>query len=185
MSTPSDLAPVRRNVELKARLDDLAAARRIACELATQLLGTQRQVDTYFRVAQGRLKLREIDQATGQLIWYSRPDQTAAKTSEYRLVEVCDCAGLRAALAEACGVLVEVDKQREVFLFEQVRIHLDEVRGLGSFLEFEAVLQPDEPIEAGLRQVALLSERFQLTSRQQVAASYSDLLREASRSCQS
>lgn len=172
---PADL---RRNVELKVRLPDLEKVRRVACELATQRLGTQQQVDTYFRVAHGRLKLRVINGEHAQLVWYERPDQVAAKTSHYRLVDVADPAGLTAALDAACGRLIEIVKQREIYLFHNVRIHLDEVRELGCFLEFEAVLQPGEAIDKGERQVALLAERFGLAADQQIAASYSDLLLE-------
>ncbi len=77
-----------RNVELKARLHNLAAARQIARQLATDAAGVQLQVDTYFVCPHGRMKLREIDGRTAQLIWYERPDLTASKDSDYLIVTV-------------------------------------------------------------------------------------------------
>jgi adenylate cyclase class IV len=129
-----------RNVELKARLEDLDAARALARQVATEPLGTQQQVDTYFHCPQGRLKLRQIDGRLGQLVWYARPDQPGPKASDYLVVPVSEPEKLKAALAAALGVLCVVRKRREIFLYHNVRIHLDEVEGLGSFLEFEAVL---------------------------------------------
>ncbi|MGK3856667.1 class IV adenylate cyclase, partial [Enterococcus faecium] len=82
----------------------------------------------------GRLKLREIDGQAAVLIWYDRPDHDAARLSKYHLVPVADPAALKAALTDALGVRGEVRKRREIYLWHNVRIHLDEVAGLGSFL---------------------------------------------------
>lgn len=173
MPSPSAL---RRNVELKVRLTNLNAARRVARQLATSPLLREHQVDTYYHARAGRLKLRVIDGARGQLVWYDRPDTTASKTSRYRLIEVNDPAATHAALEAACGVLVVVDKRREIYLHENVRIHLDRVAGLGTFLEFEAVLAPREPVSKGRRQLLNLVKAFGLTDDQRVPVSYSDLL---------
>src|SRR5689334_1468557 len=107
----TDLA---RNIELKARLPSLSAARQTAVRLATQHVGHQRQIDTYFHAPQGRLKLREIEGSTAQLVWYERPDQTGPKTSHYYLVPVADPVGLKQALTAAMGVRAVVDKNREI-----------------------------------------------------------------------
>ncbi len=147
-----------RNVELKARLADLAAARKIAQRLATEHLGVQQQVDTYFHCPHGRLKLRKIDSRTAQLVWYSRPDEAGAKASDYLLVDVPDPAPETGAF-RALGVLVVVAKRREIFLHHNVRIHLDEVSGLGTFLEFEAVLDPSIDDTRGRAEVAALASR--------------------------
>ena len=135
-----DSKPPLRNIELKARLPSLAAAREIAAALATSGPERQHQIDTYFACAQGRFKLREIDGQTAQLVAYARPNGSHPRASDYRLVPVADAAALKAALADALGVQVVVEKQREIYLHHNVRIHLDEVLGLGTFLEFEAVL---------------------------------------------
>ena len=72
-----------RNIELKARLTDPDAARATARRLATESLGVLHQIDTYFRVAHGRLKLRETSNAAAELVQYRRPNDAAAKTSDY------------------------------------------------------------------------------------------------------
>jgi predicted adenylyl cyclase CyaB len=165
-----------RNVELKARLADLAAVRKIAQRLATANLGIQQQTDTYFHCRHGRLKLREIAGQPAQLIPYRRPDCAGAKGSEYRLVEVPNAIGLKQALTAALGVLAVVDKVREVFLVENVRIHLDEVAGLGKFIEFEAVLTATVDESVGQSQVAQLQRDFGIRDSDLVSGSYSDLL---------
>jgi adenylate cyclase class 2 len=128
------------NIELKARLASLDAARQIARDVATESLGTEHQKDTYFHSPGGRLKLREIEGRPAQLVAYDRPNTTQPKESAYELVPVPDPEGLKRALTRVLGIRAVVDKQREIFLYHNVRIHLDQVVGLGAFLEFEAVL---------------------------------------------
>lgn len=174
--TPPPPSPAR-NIELKARLPSLSAARAVAERIATQYLGVQRQIDTYFVAAHGRLKLREIDEPRlAQLVWYDRTNTSDAKSSDYRLVEVANPSELKAALAAAMGVRLAVDKRREIFLYENVRIHLDEVVGLGTFLEFEAVLNAGIDDRRGHEQVAWLREQFSIGDSQLIDVSYSDLL---------
>jgi len=180
------------NIELKARLTDLAAARKTAQRLATAYLGIQQQTDTYFHCPQGRLKLREIvdfgaqqqgapELATGpkhvsvQLISYDRTDQVDAKESYYQLVEISDPERVR-ELKSQMGIRAVVVKRREVYLYHNVRIHLDEVSKLGMFLEFEAVLGGDVDEAAGRAQVALLQDKFGLASADLLEGSYVDLL---------
>src|SRR5262245_32987098 len=137
-------APLRRNLELKARCPDLPAAREAALRLGARLTSTESQLDTFFRAAHGRLQLREIDGQPAVLIWYDRPDLDRPRGCDYFLVPAPDPALLKIALTAALGVRGAVRKRREVYLWHNVRAHLDEVEGLGRFLEFEAVLSPDE-----------------------------------------
>lgn len=165
----------RRNVELKASLASLEDARQTAERVATQKLAVQHQVDTYFQCTAGRLKLREINGDSAQLIWYARPDRPDARGSEYYLFDVQDPGLLKQMLASGLGVRQIVTKRRQIFLYHNVRIHLDEVEGRGSFLEFEAVLGPDHGVEEGARRVAYLREAFQLDDDCLLSGSYGDM----------
>ena len=167
----------RRNVELKARDADPAATLERALALGASDEGLLTQRDTYFAGVRGRLKLREQDggaEAGARLIAYVRPDGDQARTSAYRLAEVGDPAALRDALDAALGTLVVVDKRRRLLLYENVRIHLDEVDGLGSFVELEAVADADSDLTREHELVARLREELALGAP--VASSYSDLL---------
>lgn len=166
----------RRNIELKARIESVEAARPVARRLATATAEIERQTDTYFAGAQGRLKLRERQGLPSQLVWYDRADSETAKPSDYLLLEVADAAGLKQALTAAYGVLVVVDKRREIYLHDNVRIHLDRVAGLGDFLEFEAVLAQGDEDAAGFGKLAELAAEFAIEPQHLVATSYSDLL---------
>jgi adenylate cyclase, class 2 len=165
-----------RNIELKARLADLDAARQIALSITTNELGVQVQTDTYFHCPTGRLKLRQIDHSPAQLVWYSRPDEEGPKASDYRLVPVTNPETLKGALEAAYGIWCVVCKRREIYLYHNVRIHLDEVERLGTFIEFEAVLGPDVDDQTGHQQLGDLRERFSITDTDLLAVSYSDLL---------
>lgn len=167
----------RRNVELKARLADLERARAVARELPAENRGVLQQRDTYFDARHGRLKLREFEHRQAELIWYERANETVSRLSDYRLVPVRNPESLKAALTAAMGVLVVVEKRRELFLYRNVRIHLDTVTDLGTFLEFEAVLAPDDEQSAGEALLADLQDRFGIADSDLVAESYGDLLR--------
>jgi adenylate cyclase class 2 len=167
---------MRRNVELKARCHDLAAARAAAERIGTRFEATLHQIDTYFHVPHGRLKLREIDGVRAELIGYERPNETGDRASDYRVVPVTDTAGLKAALAAALGVRGEVRKRRDLLLWRNVRIHLDEVEGLGSFLEFEAVVSPTDNEAASREHLKQLAAALKVSEADRIAVSYSDLL---------
>lgn len=144
--------------------------------LADRPVELQTQCDTYFNCTSGRLKVREIEGRTAQLIWYQRADLAEAKGSDYRLVELSDGPGLIAALAAALGVRSVVRKQRRIYLHRNVRIHLDEVDRAGSFLEFEAVLS-DPSDESSSRQLLDdLAGRFNLAPDDLLRGSYGDML---------
>lgn len=138
--------------------------------------GWLHQTDTYFRVSHGRLKLREEEDSIVHLISYERSDDAVARESRYRLVPVSDPAGLKDALGDALGVLVVVEKSRRLLLWHGVRIHLDEVRGLGSFIEIEAVADPASDLSTEHRRASELQDALAITPDQIVAFSYSDEL---------
>jgi homotetrameric cytidine deaminase len=172
-----------RNVELKARDPDPVRTLERALALGADDRGEILQRDTYFSGARGRLKLRE--QETGasplwdELIEYSRADSTDARTSSYRRVPVADVAALREALDAAYGTLGTVTKRRRVLLWEGVRIHLDDVEGLGTYLELEAVAEADSDLSGEHDKIERLREELDIEDRNLVATSYSDLLLEA------
>jgi len=167
-------APLRRNIELKARLHDLAVARERARTVATASEPPQHQVDTYFRAAEGRLKLREINGTSAQLVWYRRTNDTSSRASDYLLVPVTEPALLKQALSGAWGIVGVVEKHREIFFYENVRIHLDQVVGRGTFLEFEAVLGATQTDASGHEQLALLRRHFDIADGDLIAGSYGD-----------
>ncbi len=164
-----------RNLELKARVVDLDAVRPLAVAVSDVPQRVLVQTDTYFRCSHGRLKLREIDGADTELIWYVRANNPEMRASDYLRVSVTDARPLREALAGACGVLVVVHKQRELFGYRNVRIHLDRVDGLGEFVELEAVLGDPPDLDAAMSDLAFLSEQLQLDPAMHVGRSYSDL----------
>ncbi|MGB4780807.1 class IV adenylate cyclase [Candidatus Methylomirabilis sp.] len=128
------------NIELKARCEDLARLRESCESLGAEGQEPERQIDTYFSVSHGRLKLRESLDASAELIHYVRDDVAGARESHYELYPVEDPEALKAMLTAALGVSVVVAKRRETFVIGNVRIHLDKVQGLGSFVELQGTI---------------------------------------------
>ena len=171
---PVDLQ-LRKNIELKVRCSDLERCRTIAQELGAGDSGSEHQKDTYFRVSRGRLKVREIQGQGTVLIWYDRADNPEARMSRYLLVPVIDSEPLITALSLAVGVQQVIEKERRIFLYRNVRIHLDKVSGLGGFLEFEAVLAPGESEASGYEQLDWLCHQFKISDNDFISDSYEGL----------
>ncbi len=168
----------KANVEFKARCADLAAARRRAEAVATERVGLDHQVDTYFATRSGRLKLRESSLSGAQLVPYLRPDLPGPRRSDYRIIPVDDAAGTKRLLAEILGVECVVEKEREILLYQNVRIHLDRVKGLGDFLELEAVFDGSAAAEAEQdRKIAYLRKELDVRDEDLVPVSYENLAR--------
>lgn len=172
-----------RNVEIKARVKDLALVRAVAERLAGAPATVLHQEDTFFRVPAGRLKLRVLGPDEAQLIYYERPNQTGPKTSHYSVAPVVDAAVLKAVLASALGVRGTVHKTRWLCLVGRTRIHLDEVEGLGSFLELEVMLQPGEDEESGRRTADELMKLLGIEPKDLIDGAYMDLLAASDERC--
>src|SRR5437867_2425612 len=130
-----------QNLELKARCPDLEMVRARAERLGAVYVGTLAQRDTFFASARlGRLKLREVTDGPAELIAYRRADLASARSSDYDIYPIADPDRLRDVLMAALGEAGVVEKRRRLYLPERTRIHLDEVRGLGDFVELETVL---------------------------------------------
>ena len=165
------------NFELKARCADLGRARECAHALATRWLGVDEQVDTYFRVSAGRLKLRESSLSGAQLVPYLRADAPLARRSDYVVIPLPEPERTKQLLSTLLGVHRVVKKRREIGLYQNVRIHLDRVEGLGDFVELEAVWDGDAAGEDEQRtKVAYLCEQLGIRDEDLVALSYEGLL---------
>jgi adenylate cyclase class 2 len=126
------------NVEFKARCNQPERIREILIGKGADYKGKDHQIDIYFNVPNGRLKLRKGN-IENSLIAYEREDYAGAKQSNIHLVRVEPESNLEQALTITLGVKVIVDKQRDIYFIENVKFHVDEVEGLGSFMEVEAI----------------------------------------------
>jgi adenylate cyclase class IV len=171
----------RQNIELKVADDDPAATERACRALGAVDHGVLEQRDTYFAVEHGRLKLREDPvEGSGELIFYLRPDESGLRSSRYWRAPSSDPSALAGLLAAAHGVVGVVTKRRRLFVYRNVRIHLDEVEGLGSFVELESVLE-DASIESDdeAQALAAVVQALDLGGRESIAGGYADLTRRA------
>jgi predicted adenylyl cyclase CyaB len=165
-----------RNLEFKARVEDLRPLYAKALALGAELWGDLRQADTYFASLRGRLKLRETAGFQAELIYYDRDESAAMRPSDYQVARTTDGDALKALLTSALGVLAVVRKRRTLLLLDTVRIHLDNVEGLGSFVEIEAPVKADEDEAAAERHLGALIGGLGFDADDGVRESYLDLM---------
>ena len=163
-------------VELKARTQDHARLRTLLTAAGADFHGTDHQIDRYYHVPEGRLKLR-TGNIERSLIFYRRADQAEAKDSSVSLTRLGseqEANSLAETLERALGVWVTVDKRREIYFIDNVKFHLDTVAGLGTFVEIEAIGETEAEREALAGQVAHFRELLGIRSEDLLADSYSD-----------
>lgn len=171
-----------RNIEIKARLKNKEAFDKIV-ETAKSLTNSDgeifKQRDVFFKVPQGRLKLRFQPPGPAMLIQYNRPNTTEAKLSQFNIFKApADAELLEQMLTESLGALGIVEKTRTLFMYNNTRLHLDEVVGLGFFFELEVCLKPEESIETGTKMAEILQNKFGIKKEQLMKAAYMDELME-------
>ena len=164
------------NIEIKARSSDRNRIRKILTSSNADFKGVDYQIDTYFNINNGRLKLREGN-IENHLIFYSRENKSGPKQSNVILYKPNPVSNLKDVLTNALETLVVVDKKREIYFINNVKFHLDDVNGLGTFVEIEAI-DSDGSIgkEKLVGQCNYYSNLFQIKNEDLVAESYSDLL---------
>jgi predicted adenylyl cyclase CyaB len=172
-----DLPPARRNIELKAIDAEPGRSMSVCQEIGADDHGIIWQRDTYFHVNHGGLKMREESPGSPHLIQFERDDQPQQRKSSYRITLVQDADEMRAALTAALGVRGVVEKRRHLFLWQRVRIHLDEVEGLGHFIELEAVAQADSDLTREHQLIVELRRAFSITDERLCAEGYVAQLR--------
>lgn len=167
-----------QNIEIKATYSDLFKARKIAQDHATGYVGVLHQIDTYFQTKRGRLKLRKINGEKAELIPYFKDYSLGPMQSNYSVLATNEPDKLQSILNHILGEFAVVDKKREVFLIDNIRIHLDQVKDLGSFVEFEAVYDDSQSKnkEIEIQKVNKLMETFGITKEDLLDKSYIDYL---------
>jgi predicted adenylyl cyclase CyaB len=168
----------RVNIEIKAKCQD--RIRSILKSKNAGFKGLDHQVDTYFKVSSGRLKLREGN-IENHLIFYDRATQEGPKQSDVMLFDTEPNSEIKGVLTRALGIFFVVDRSREIYFIENVKFHLDVVEGLGTFMEIEAIDTGGIPKEKLMGQCKSYMGMFGIKDSDLLAVSYSDLLLDKSK----
>ncbi|MGD8404715.1 MAG: class IV adenylate cyclase [Anaerolineales bacterium] len=164
------------NIEIKARADNFEALKARAESLSDRPLRILPQEDTFFNTEKGRLKLRIQAPDQGYLIYYERPDREGPKRSDYHLAETKNPESLKKTLSLAYGIRGVVKKNRYLYMVGQTRIHLDEVEGLGHFMELEVVMREGQSDAEGQAIAEDLMRRLGIREDALIEGAYMDLL---------
>jgi len=144
--------------------------------IGAEYCGILNQKDIYFKVPSGILKLR-IENEKYTLIRYNR-DEKGKRWSNYELLklEVMHPGGENPEkyLSGIFKTETIVKKKRIFYLYNNTRIHLDVVKGLGVFLELETLLVSGKK-DAVQRFQEMLSI-LKINPDNQIRASYKNLI---------
>jgi adenylate cyclase class IV len=167
-----------QNVEVKIRISDPLALKSLIASTGARDEGEMHQIDTFFGGVK-RLKLREFGKSMpGQLIAYDRPDSEGLRTCNYRMCTVSNPVELKETLAYALPLLRTVEKIRHLYLLNRTRIHVDDVKGLGSFIELEVLLGPKDEIASGEAEALDILRKLNLADEPRIGGSYFDLMKD-------
>ncbi len=165
-----------KNFEFKAKVDEIEKYESKLLTLNPKFQGVDHQIDTYFNVQKGRLKLREGN-IENSLINYDRENVSGSKESQIILYQHEPNIALKNILTRQLGVKIIVDKKRKIYFIDNVKFHFDVVENLGTFIEVEAIDSKEElTIEELKKQCDKYFDFFELTEQNVIAKSYSDLI---------
>jgi len=164
------------NIEIKARCNNPEEIREILKSQNADYKGLDSQIDTYFKVSNGRLKLREGN-IENDLIYYERENEKGPKQSNIILYKTAQNSQIKEILEKSLGTLAVVDKQREIYFIDNVKFHIDNVRNLGSFVEIEAIDRDGTiGIEKLTEQCNYYMNLFKIEKNDLIDISYSDMM---------
>jgi predicted adenylyl cyclase CyaB len=166
------------NIEIKARVEDFDALKTQAESLSDKPLEIIPQEDIFFITEKGRLKLRILAPDLGYIIYYERPDQDGPKRSDYYLAKTEEPENLKTVLSLALGLRGMVKKTRYLYMVGQTRIHLDDVQGLGHFMELEVVMREGQDEAEGQAIAEDLMRRLGIREEALIEGAYIDLIEE-------
>jgi len=166
-----------RNVEVKARIDDIEKLKVKVAGIADKRPIEIFQDDTFFACPNGRIKLRTFSVDKAELIFYQRPNHSGPKESVYSIAPITSPDKTREVLSQGYGQTGRVRKHRTLFLIGRTRVHLDRVEGLGDFIELEVVLAEKEPTENGVLVANELLSKLGILSDHLIEGAYVDLLK--------
>lgn len=164
-------------VELKARVNSHNDLRNQLSEIGAEYIGTFNQIDHYFEVPEGRLKLREVKgNKTAMLIYYERENIAGPKLDEAFILKIQDFKDFKKILNKILNPLILIEKVREIYRFQGTQIHLDTVKNLGTFIEFERKTDYNSNmVEKNQRILEKLMVILKITPSNLETLSYSDL----------
>jgi predicted adenylyl cyclase CyaB len=163
-----------KNLEIKARFENLKKLEKLLQKIGARKTETMHQIDTYFHVPKGRLKLRELAKNSAYLVYYERSDKTTKRFSNYYTYDINDQKKFKELFERVLGVKVTIDKKRLLYMYKNARIHVDIVKNLGTFMEIEVEVKKGNKQAKNLMEEIL--QHLKIPKSDFIKESYSDLI---------
>jgi len=137
------------------------------------------QTDTYYKISDGRLKIREQDSKETKRVYaikYNRPDTLNSKMSNYYTFDIGDLKSFKKVFGDVLIEEFKVKKKRTLILIKNARIHLDSVCDLGTFLEIEIVINTEEELENSKKFMETLIRDLELGKCEKIKFGYREMM---------
>ncbi|WP_138099956.1 class IV adenylate cyclase [Streptococcus australis] len=164
------------NIEFKAKLNNRNLAKNIIIKYSQANPEILKQRDIFYNFKLGRLKMRTINNSESELIFYIRQNIAGRKVSKYKRIKVKNPRLVDSMLSTLLGKIGEVKKSRTLYLKENIRFHLDEVAGLGNFIEVEYILPKDETRQSAEKKVDDIIKMLKIKKKDFIDISYMDMI---------
>jgi adenylate cyclase, class 2 len=164
---------LNKNYEIKCKITNSREVKNWIAGFNNFTYSIEKQTDIYYKVNCGRLKLRIINDSKGNLIFYDREEQTGKRVSKYIISETENFKELDSILRKLLRVTIRVHKIREIYVHQNIRVHLDRVKNLGKFIEIEIIY---ENLQKAKYQMEKIISQLNLKEKDFIKKSYSDLL---------
>jgi predicted adenylyl cyclase CyaB len=161
------------NFELKTKISNCAEILERIKNIGAIYKETMNQIDYYFQIGTEKEKIREINHHTISLISYKRSEKNGRKDSNYVIKEISQ--EQKESLLKEKPLLCLVDKNRQLWMYKNTRIHIDNVVGLGNFMELETVVK-DISKNQGLNEFKEVVKKLEIDLEETEPFSYSDLI---------
>lgn len=166
-----------KNLEVKIALNDLGEIAQSIKAMGLREVGNLYQTDKYYLMGEKRLKLRNMNNEL-QLIYYSRPNAEGSRISRYHIFrfKIQNQKIIETILRFFFTLKTVVIKKRTLYTYKHTRIHLDEVKNLGKFLEIETVFSEDISTDNFYKEHSAVVDALGLSKYRKIRSSYSDLI---------
>lgn len=162
-----------KNIEIKVPIKNLKVTLNRIKKLQAERIYSSQQTDVYFQNEKGRLKVRDSN-GEKSVIYYDRIEDSRERWSKFHFIKVDEPNEWVKFFDLFLERLITVKKHRTLFQYKNTRIHVDQIKNLGNFIELETKMNSSK--KTARKEFDFLCKYLELDKGEQILNSYSDMI---------